>query len=184
MTIASGAAIAPTPALGGYCASKAGIEMLLEVLRLEVAHLGVDVGIGYLLFIDAEMVRLAQRFLPAFKQTIANQPGPMHQIHEAQQAADAVVDAVRHRRHKAFAPTYLGKLSATRMLLRTDLVSHQAKQQAAGIDELTRATVAERGDFDGAVVPTLACQAAARSVGRVIALSAEAFDRSPAPPTQ
>lgn len=184
IAVASAAAIAPTPALGGYCASKAGIEMLLEVLRLEVAHLGVDVGIAYLLFHDTEMVRLARRFLPAFNQTLANQPGPMHDVYDPQRAADAVVDAVRHRRHKAFSPAYVGELSATRMVLRTELVSHQAKQQCARIDELTRASVAERGDFHGAVVPTQACRAAARSVGRVIEVGAEAFDRSPAPPAQ
>ena len=40
--VASAAAIAPTPSLGAYCASKAALEMLLDVLYLEVAPLGVE----------------------------------------------------------------------------------------------------------------------------------------------
>ncbi|MEZ4596979.1 MAG: SDR family NAD(P)-dependent oxidoreductase [Chloroflexota bacterium] len=163
--VASAAAIAPTPALGGYCASKAGIEMLLEVLRLEVAYLGVDVGIAYFLFHDTEMVRMGKRFIPAFERTLANQPGPMHKLYPAEKAADAVVKAVRGREHKAFSPGYLGELSATRMMLRTEVGSKQAKEQAHEIDELTLQAVNERGSFAGAVVPTLACKAAARSVG-------------------
>lgn len=178
---ASAAAIAPTPALGGYCASKAGIEMLLEVLRLEVAHLGVDVGIAYFLFHDTEMVRLARRFIPAFKQTLANQMGPMHKIYDPERAADAIVKAVEHREHKAFSPAYVGELSATRMTLRTGLASKQPIQQSKEIDELTSVTVSERGDFDGAVTPTVACRAAARSIGRDVEVPEESFDRAPSP---
>lgn len=177
----SAAAIAPTPALGGYCASKAGIEMLLEVLRLEVAHLGVDVGIAYFLFHDTEMVRLGRNFIPAFKQTLANQPGPMHKIYDPQHAADAIVRAVEAREHKAFAPGYVGELSATRMVLRTGSASKQAIKQSAKIDALTASAVSERGDFEGAVTPTVACRAAARSVGRDVEVPAERFDRSPSP---
>lgn len=179
--VASGAAIAPTTALGGYCASKAGIEMLLEVLRLEVAYLGVDVGIAYFLFHDTEMVRIAKHYLPAFEHAVANEPGPMHKTYPAQHAADAIVKAVRGRDHKAFSPGYLGELSATRMALRTGIGSKAAIDHAREIDELTEVTVGERGPFDGAVVPTLGCKAAANSVGRDVRIPDEPFDRSPAP---
>jgi NAD(P)-dependent dehydrogenase (short-subunit alcohol dehydrogenase family) len=181
--IASGAAIAPTPALGGYCASKAALEMLLEVLRLEVAHLGVDVGIAYFMFMDTQMVRLARHYVPAFKHTVELQPGPMHTIYPPEDAAQAVVKAIRGRKHHTFAPSYLREISATRMALRTRPGSMAARKHAAEIDELTATSVAERGPFAGAMVPTVACEVAARSVGRELDMTAdEPLDPSPAPP--
>ncbi len=179
--IASGAAIAPTVGLGGYCASKAAIEMLLEVLRLEVAHLGVDVGIAYFLFMDTAMVRNAEQFVPAFKHAVENEPGPMHNIYPAADAAAAVVEAIRTRGHHAFAPGYLKEISATRMLLRTEIASVAAKNQAEEIDRLTGGSIAKRGPLAGAMTPTLANRVAAQSVGRDLAVTDLPLDPSPAP---
>lgn len=181
MAISSGAAIAPTTALGGYCASKAGIEMLMEVLRLELEHLGVDVGIAYFLFHDTQMVRLGREFIPAFDRSLSEMPGPMHGIYEPQQAADAIVKAIMGRDHKAFSPGYLGEVSATRMTLRTGIGSMLPEKHAHEIDELTAQNVAERGSFQGAMVPSLAAKVAAQSVGRDIELPEKGFDPSPAP---
>src|SRR3954453_4162119 len=61
LAVASVAAIVPPPGLGAYAASKAGLEQLLDVLRMEVRHLGVDVGVAYFSWIDTEMVRGAER---------------------------------------------------------------------------------------------------------------------------
>ena len=49
------------------------------------------------------------------------------------------------------------------------------------VNALTLTSVTDRGSFDGAVVPTAACKAAAQSVGRDIELPDEVFDRSPVP---
>jgi NAD(P)-dependent dehydrogenase (short-subunit alcohol dehydrogenase family) len=43
VNIGSVAGILPTPFAGSYCASKAGLHMLSEVLRMEVAPFGIDV---------------------------------------------------------------------------------------------------------------------------------------------
>lgn len=55
--VASAASIFAPPGEGMYAASKAGLEALLDVFRVEVAHLGVGVGVAYpMLDCSAQMV--------------------------------------------------------------------------------------------------------------------------------
>ena len=57
LVIASLAAAVHGPGMAAYSASKAGAEAFADSLRVEVKHLGVDVGVGYFAFIDTDMVR-------------------------------------------------------------------------------------------------------------------------------
>src|SRR3954453_15265331 len=57
LVIASLAAAVHGPGMAAYSASKAGAEAFADSLRSEVKHLGVDVGVGYLSFIDTDMIR-------------------------------------------------------------------------------------------------------------------------------
>ena len=58
---ASASAIMPAMGLGPYAASKAGLEQLMNVLRDEVAHLGVDVCVSYCWFIEPDMLLGSER---------------------------------------------------------------------------------------------------------------------------
>lgn len=57
LQIASLAAMAPAPLMAAYCASKSGVEAFAHVLRTEVAHSGVRVGVAYLTWTDTDLVR-------------------------------------------------------------------------------------------------------------------------------
>ena len=57
LAVASLAAIGNPPALAAYAASKSGLEAFANSLRIEVRHLGVDVGVAYFSWIETEMVR-------------------------------------------------------------------------------------------------------------------------------
>src|SRR5262245_51688579 len=57
LVIASLAAVLHGPGMAAYSASKAGAEAFADSLRVEVKHLGVDVGVGYFYFIDTDLVR-------------------------------------------------------------------------------------------------------------------------------
>jgi NAD(P)-dependent dehydrogenase (short-subunit alcohol dehydrogenase family) len=57
LQIASLAAMAPAPLMAAYCASKSGVEAFAHVLRAEVAHRGVRMGVAYLSWVDTDMVR-------------------------------------------------------------------------------------------------------------------------------
>src|SRR4051812_15289983 len=57
LPVASVAAIAHAPLMSAYAASKAGVEAFAHATRIEVKHLGVDVGVAYFSWIDTDMVR-------------------------------------------------------------------------------------------------------------------------------
>ena len=57
LQVASLAALAPSPMMAAYCASKAGVEAFAHSVRAEVAHHGVRVGVAYLSWTDTDMVR-------------------------------------------------------------------------------------------------------------------------------
>lgn len=163
--VASAAAIAPPVGLGCYGTSKAGLEMLLDVLRIEVAHLGVDVGCAYFLWIATDMVTGADREMAAFAAMRRAMPGPLGATHPVGDAAQAIVDAVHARSRTAYAPAWLRLVSPTRMALRTRLGERDARAVAPELDRLTAERVAERGAFGGALRDTPASEAAARSAG-------------------
>ncbi len=163
--VASAAAIAPPVGLGCYGTSKAGLEMLLDVLRIEVAHLGVDVGCAYFLWIATDMVTGADRDMAAFAAMRKAMPGPLGATHPVGDAAQAIVEGVHGRSRAVYAPDWLRLVSPTRMALRTRLGERDARAVAPEIDRLTAERVAERGAFGGALRDTPAAEAAARSVG-------------------
>jgi len=56
LIVSSGAAYLALPGMAPYNASKAGVEHLANALRLEVAHLGVDVGSAHMSWVDTPLV--------------------------------------------------------------------------------------------------------------------------------
>jgi NAD(P)-dependent dehydrogenase (short-subunit alcohol dehydrogenase family) len=57
LVVASLAALAHSPGMTAYAASKSGVEAFANALRVEVRPLGVDVGVAYFSWIDTDMVR-------------------------------------------------------------------------------------------------------------------------------
>jgi NAD(P)-dependent dehydrogenase (short-subunit alcohol dehydrogenase family) len=55
LAISSLAAAVHPPLLGAYSASKAGVEALGDVLRMELAHTGAHVGVAYFAELDTDM---------------------------------------------------------------------------------------------------------------------------------
>src|ERR687887_2175915 len=99
--VASLAAIVAPLGLGAYGASKAGLEQLLNVLRIEVRHLGVDVGVAYFSWIDTDMLRGAKGQHEGFAAMRARLRGPAGKALPVGAAADALVRAVQRRSRRA-----------------------------------------------------------------------------------
>jgi NAD(P)-dependent dehydrogenase (short-subunit alcohol dehydrogenase family) len=164
--VSSASALVAPCGIGHYAASKAGFEHLLDVLRVEVAHLGVDVGIAFFSWIDTEMVRGAERSHPAFAALRANLRGPASRTLPVGAAADALVRAVHGRERMVVAPGFVRIAYWLRGLI-GPLTDRDSRANAPAIDRATAALVAERGPFEAAMRPGDAGSgAAARSLHR------------------
>lgn len=103
LTNASASALAAPPLIAAYAASKAGAEAFSNSLRVEVAHLGVDVGVAYFLWIDTDMVRDSDE-IPPFAKFRAQLRGPVGKTLPLERAVDAVVDGIERRKKHVYAP--------------------------------------------------------------------------------
>jgi NAD(P)-dependent dehydrogenase (short-subunit alcohol dehydrogenase family) len=164
--VASVGAIVAPPGLGAYAASKAGLEQLLDVLRIEVRHLGVDVGVAYFSWIDTDMVRGTERHHADFASMRGRIRGPAGRTLPVADAADAIVRGVERRSRRVFAPGWVAALSRLRGLV-PELTDREGARMAPDIDRVTAELVAQRGAFDAGLRPgERASDAAARSAGR------------------
>jgi NAD(P)-dependent dehydrogenase (short-subunit alcohol dehydrogenase family) len=150
--VASAAAIVAPVGLGAYAASKAGFEHLLNVLRVEVAHLGVDVGVAYFSFIDTDMVRGADARHPAFAGVRARTRGPVGRTLPVSVAGKAIADAVAGRKRTVVAPGLVRAGFWLRGVI-GPLVDRESRANAKTIDRATAEMVAERGPFEAALQP-------------------------------
>ena len=142
--IASAAAITSPPSEAFYSASKAGLEALLNVVRVEVAHLGVAVGIGYLMFIDTPMVREGDRQHSDLATLRAMLPGPAGKTFPVSLAADRLAKGVRRRANRIFVPSSLRWQYYLRGFL-SPVTDRSFAKIARQVDQLTLAKVNEKG---------------------------------------
>lgn len=121
LLVSSAAALAPLPGISTYAAAKSGVEQFGNVLRLEVAHKGVGVGVAHPSWIDTDMVRDARHDLASFDEMLAALPWPFRSVTSVEACAAAFVKAIRHRRRKVYVPRALAPLAAVRYLFANPL---------------------------------------------------------------
>ena len=165
--VASLAAIVAPLGIGAYGASKAGLEQLLNVLRLEVRHLGVDVGVAYFSWIDTDMVRGAES-QPSRLRRHAQGPARARPARRCRSATPPTRScaACSGARAGSSRPGFVGALYRLRGLV-PELIDREALKSAPDVDRFTAEMVAERGAFAAGLRPgEQASEAAARSAGR------------------
>jgi short-subunit dehydrogenase len=107
MPVASIAAILPQfPGFVPYSTSKAGVEAMARCVRVEVAHLGVDVGIAYFGWIDTDMVRGGEEH-PAFAFMRSRLRGPLGKTLPVAKAGEAIVDGIERRAKSVMQPPFV-----------------------------------------------------------------------------
>ena len=125
LLVSSAAALAASPGLAAYAASKSGVEQFGNALRLELAGKGVGVGVAHPGWIDTDLVRDALHDLGAFDEMVRRLPGPFRTMTSAADCATALVDAIQRRRRKVFVPRSLAVVAAVRALLSSALAERK-----------------------------------------------------------
>ena len=137
LLVSSASALAPLPGMSTYAASKIGVEHFGAVLRLEVAHRGVDVGVAHPAWIDTDLVRDTRRDLKSFERTLRKLPGPFGSMTTVQECAAAFVEGIAKRRRKIYVPRSLAPLAAVRQIFWSGLSDRaMAKQLARRVPEM------------------------------------------------
>ena len=160
LQISSVAAVAHAPMMSAYSASKAGVEAFADSLRTEVAHLGVDVGVGYFSWIDTDMVRGADA-RAGMGGMRAKLSGPIGKTYPLADVAAAVTEGIERRARWITVPGWVRAL----LLLRGPLawvIDRNGRGQAAEMEARLAAEI-ERSGAAEATAPVGAGGAADRA---------------------
>lgn len=143
LLVSSAAALAPFPGISTYAAAKSGVEQFGNVLRLELAHKGVGVGVAHPSWIDTDMVRDAQSDLAGFRKMMGRLPGPFGRVTPLRDCAAAFVEAVERRRRRVYVPRTLAAAAAVRQLLASSfadfLMGRQTRHTLPQVEREVRA---------------------------------------------
>lgn len=107
LVVSSLAAFAAAPGLAAYNASKAGAEHFANALRLEVAHLGIDVGSAHMSWIDTPLVQDAKNDLPSFKEMLRKLPPPLNRTTAVDPCVRAFVKGIEKRSRHVYCPGWV-----------------------------------------------------------------------------
>lgn len=121
LVVSSLAAFTSSPGLAAYHASKAGSEYFANTLRLEVAHLGVDVGSAHMSWIDTPLVQDAKSDLSTFRVMLSKMPGPIKQTTTVDKCGAAFVKGIEGRKSRIYCPDWVGLLRWIRPVVATPL---------------------------------------------------------------
>jgi short-subunit dehydrogenase len=133
LLVSSAAALATSPGLAAYAASKIGVEHFGSALRIEVAHKGVDIGIAHPCWIDTDLVRDATADMESFRRMVSNLPGPFGVVSSVDDCAAAMVRAIEQRKRKVYIPKSLAPFAALRQLFMSPLAEIQLRRDARKI---------------------------------------------------
>ena len=138
LTVSSRAAIAAGPGTAAYAATKAGVETFANSLRMEVAHLGVDVGVAYFSWVDTDLARGSEEHVE-FRKLRQSLRGPMGRTYPVSEAADAIVTGIETRTRAAMSPGWIRWM----LLLRGVLPKVVERQLLPLMPEVDRIAAAE-----------------------------------------
>jgi NAD(P)-dependent dehydrogenase (short-subunit alcohol dehydrogenase family) len=117
LPVASMAAIVPQfPGFVPYSTSKAGVEAMAKGIRVETAHLGVDVGVAYFGWIDTDMVRGGEEH-PAFTFMRSRLKGPLAKTLPVSKAGEAIARGIEKRAKIVAEPPFVRFLDKVRGLV-------------------------------------------------------------------
>lgn len=130
---ASVSSFAHPPAMSAYAASKAAVEAIGNVLRLELQAHGVDVGVMYAGWVRTPLVEEGALH-PGFVRLRATMPAFLNKETSAQDTARLIVRAIARRQRAIFIPGWLRILFGLRALLHLPFAERELLKAAPDIE--------------------------------------------------
>lgn len=145
LIVSSLAAFAAAPGMAPYDMSKAGNEHLANSLRLEVAHLGVRVGVAHMSWIDTALVRDSKADLPSFQHQLASLPWPLNKTTSVDKCATAFVEGIEGRKERVYCPRWVALFRWLKPVLSTPIGEFPVRRTAGALMTQMDAEVAALG---------------------------------------
>jgi NAD(P)-dependent dehydrogenase (short-subunit alcohol dehydrogenase family) len=145
LVVSSVGAYAACPGLAPYSASKAAVEMFANALRIEVAHLGVDVGSAHMSWIDTPLVHDTKSDVSTFTELLARVPYPLGRTSSVDKCGKAFVSGIKDRKRRINSPSWVALMRWLKPLLSTQLGDRQIRGVAAELMPKMDAEVAALG---------------------------------------
>jgi NAD(P)-dependent dehydrogenase (short-subunit alcohol dehydrogenase family) len=150
LIVSSLAAFAAAPGMAPYDTAKAGVEHFANSLRLEVAHLGVDVGSAHMSWIDTPLVRDTKADMPVFREMLNSLPGPLSKTTSVQKCGEAFVAGIEARKTRIYCPGWVGVFRWLKPLLSSPIGEAPTRKTAPTLMPKMDAEVAALGRSMGA----------------------------------
>ncbi|HWF29832.1 MAG TPA: SDR family oxidoreductase [Mycobacterium sp.] len=145
LIVSSLAAFAAAPGMAPYDMTKAGNEHLANALRLEVGHLGVDVGVAHMSWIDTALVRDSKADLPAFADLLATLPWPLNKTTSVDNCTTAFVKGIEGRKKRVYCPRWVALFRWLKPVLSTAVGELPVRKTTAELMPRMDAEVAALG---------------------------------------
>jgi NAD(P)-dependent dehydrogenase (short-subunit alcohol dehydrogenase family) len=145
LIVSSLAAYTALPGLAPYHASKAAVEHFANALRIEVGHLGVDVGSAHMSWIDTALVRDGKADVPTFHEMIGKLPAPLCHTTSVQKCGEILVKGIERRKARVNCPAWTGLFRWLRPVLSTPIAEHRMSRFSRDLLPRMDAEVADRG---------------------------------------
>lgn len=133
LIVSSMAAFAAAPGLAPYSLAKAGVEHFANALRVEVAHLGVDVGSAHMSWIDTPLVQEGKAEVSSFNDLVQSLPGPLKKTTSVRKCGEAFVKGIESRKTHVYCPEWVGVLRWLRPVLATRVGERDFRKIARGL---------------------------------------------------
>jgi NAD(P)-dependent dehydrogenase (short-subunit alcohol dehydrogenase family) len=116
VAISSLGAITHAPGMANYCAAKAGVEAFCNSLRVELRHLGVQVGVAHPSWIKTDLVESADEH-PVFGKLRKGMPGLAGKTYPLEFCLDRLEAGIVTRSRTIHVPRWVGGAKLIRAFL-------------------------------------------------------------------
>lgn len=150
VAISSLGAIAHAPGMANYCAAKAGVEAFCNSLRVELRHLGVQVGVAHPTWIRTNLVESADAH-PVFGKLRTGMPGLVGKTYPLELAIDQLEKGIAARKRTIHVPRWVGGMKLVRAFIPPFVEKMSGRLGVPEADRAAIEDIKERGAREAAM---------------------------------
>lgn len=150
LAISSLGAITHAPGMANYCAAKVGVEAFCNGLRVELRHLGVQVGVAHPTWIRTDLVESADAH-PVFGKLRTGMPGLAGKTYPLSFALDKLEKGIVKQKRTIHVPRWVGGMKLVRSFIPPVVELMSKRLGVPGADAAAIEDIKKRGARESAM---------------------------------